>query len=332
MLNFNILESLQCVFGCFKSSEVDDPESTKANLPTPKPHTTKKKQTAYDDGLDRKIYQVSREYKISILPIIPNFDIDNLYPLTDHVELWNIFIVGNDKTYILANINDPHICLPQADQLTNHKGNNILPEELTVVFDSVWGKTLTGRQLQFYMVWNGKLYFINTYPFFNGQNNVIGAILFMRAFETMPETRFETIDGYIIPFKRSMDKGPGILPKKDGNTVSPVHETRRFPPAHHTHPMSKSQSEPASSRQKLKEIQRKQQSRTAPVATMMSSSDGTLDGTQDGTQDGNHIDTTTDGTGSSELDVIYKQSVPASTPEMLHKQAQRTFEKMQSAR
>ena len=192
MLNLNLCENINLMCKCF-------------------PWFGKKRgqRNFYDDGLDRNIYQVSREYKISILPIIPNFDIDNLYPLTDHVELWNIFIVGNDKTYILASINDPHICLPQAKDVANHKGNNILPDELVVVFDSVWSKTLSGKQLQFYMVWNGKLYFINTYPFFNGQGKVIGAILFMRAFETMPETRFETLDGYIVPLKRSMDDTDG---------------------------------------------------------------------------------------------------------------------------
>lgn len=161
----------------------------------------------HDDGLDRNIYNVTREYKISILPIIPEFEIDNLYPLTDHVELWNIFIVGNDKTYILANVKDPHIKLPTADHLPNHCDNNILPHELTAVFDSVWTQTLTGKQLQFYMVWNSKLYFINTYPFFNGQKKVIGAILFMRAFESMPDIRFATSDGYIVPVKRSLDNG-----------------------------------------------------------------------------------------------------------------------------
>jgi len=160
-----------------------------------------------DDGLDRNIYKVTREYKISILPIIPDFEIDNLYPLTDHVELWNIFIVGNDKTYILANVNDPHISVPNAESLPNHSGENILPHELSVVFDSVWTQTLTGKQLQFYMVWNGKLYFINTYPFFNGQKKVIGAILFMRAFESMPDLRFTTANGYIVPVKRSIDNG-----------------------------------------------------------------------------------------------------------------------------
>jgi len=191
MLNFNVFENLNFSFQCLKNGNI-----SKKNV---------------DDDLDKNIYKVTREFKVSILPITPNFDIDNLYPLTDHVELWNIFIVGNDKTYILANVNDPHIKIPLAHNLANNQGNHLLPNELVMVFDSIWTRTLTGRQLQFYMVWNGKLYFINTYPFFNGKQKVIGAILFMRAFETMPETKFITsLDGYLIPVRHSAEYGNEI--------------------------------------------------------------------------------------------------------------------------
>ncbi len=188
MLNFNLFENIDFVFNCFGKS--------------------KSFRNKYDDeDLDKNIYKVTRKYKISILPITPNFDIDNLYPLTDHVELWNIFIVGNDKTYILANINDPFITLPQATKLPNKQGQDILPNELVIVFDSIWTKTLMGKQLQFYMVWNGKLYFINTYPFFNGKRKVIGAILFMRGFDTMPETKFTTsLDGNLLPVRFSDER------------------------------------------------------------------------------------------------------------------------------
>lgn len=163
MINLKFFKTFIC--SCFKPKEQD------------------KDIGAFDLG--SKLYDVTRQYKISILPIPQNFDIDNLYPITDHVELWNIFIVGNDKTYILVNINDPHIIIPNTRQLPNHKAQNIMPEELVKLLDSIWDKTLLGKQLQFYMVWDGKLYFINTYPFFNGQNKVIGAILFMRTFETI---------------------------------------------------------------------------------------------------------------------------------------------------
>jgi hypothetical protein len=161
------------------------------------------KVPAPTDDID--IYNVSREYKISILPIFPYFEIDNLYPLTDHVELWNIFIVGNDKTYILANINDPHIKIPNAKNLANKQGESMIPTELHILFDSIWNKTLSGTKLQFYMVWSGKLYFINTYPFRNGKDKIIGAIMFMRAFDTMPETRFTSLDGYLIPIRHSKE-------------------------------------------------------------------------------------------------------------------------------
>jgi hypothetical protein len=153
------------------------------------------KQATHDIDLGSKLYNVTSEYKISILPITPNFDIQNLYPITDHVELWNIFIIGNDKTYILANSNDPNIVIPKINELPNHKGQNILRDELTKILDTIWDRTLTGKQLQFYMVWNGKLYFINTYPFFNGKSKVIGAILFMRTFETMEDEVRKSTDG-----------------------------------------------------------------------------------------------------------------------------------------
>lgn len=190
VFNFNLFENIN--FSCFFGKREKKMETS-----------MRSRRTSRD--LDKEIYKVSREFKISILPITQQFDIDNLYPLTDHVELWNIFIIGNDKTYILANVRDLHINIPNHDALINHKAHNILPDELSKMFDAVWDKTLSGKQLQFYMVWNGKLYFINTYPFFNGARKVIGAILFMRAFETMPELRFTTADGNLVPMRPSTE-------------------------------------------------------------------------------------------------------------------------------
>lgn len=184
MFNLNLFEALNLNFSCCQEPKVKE------------------------DDLDKKIYHVTREYKVSILPITPDFDIDNLYPLTDHVELWNIFIVGNDKTYILANIKDPHMVIPNSDQLENHQAKNILPDELEKILDAIWDQTLRGVKLQFYMVWNGKLYFVNTYPFRNGKGHIIGAIMFMRAFETMPDVRMTTSthDGKLLPMRFSDDQ------------------------------------------------------------------------------------------------------------------------------
>ena len=180
---FSIFENFNVVFNCFwKSKKIQEKE------------------------LDKKIYHVSKQHKISVLPITPTFDIDNLYPLTDHVELWNIFVVGNDKTYIMTQVKDPNIILPEAENLLNRKANGILPNDLSTFFDTIWDRTLLGRQLQFYIVWNGRLYFINTYPFFNGKRNVIGAILFMRAFDTMPESSLPLTDGLVDAKKKSTEE------------------------------------------------------------------------------------------------------------------------------
>lgn len=162
---FTFLETINLNFNCFR------PDAKNAS-----------------DDMDKKLYHVSKEHKISILPIMPTFDLENLYPITDGVGVWNIFVVGNDKTYVLSQVNDPSVYVPEAPDLLNRKAMGILPADLTEFFDTVWDRTLTGVQLQFYMTWNGRLYFINTYPFFNGKKVVIGAIMFMRAFDSLPES------------------------------------------------------------------------------------------------------------------------------------------------
>jgi hypothetical protein len=203
MLNFNLFETITLKFSCFGccGKKTDEEIEDETHIATRGKDIRKE---SYE--LDKNIYKVTREYKISILPITADFDIENLYPLTDHVELWNIFIVGNDKTYILANVNDPHILIPNINTLPNKQAQNILPDELITVFNGIWSKTLTGKQLQFYMVWNSKLYFVNTYPFFNGKDIVIGAIMFMRAFEKTIEPKFvTTLEGTSVPPRISED-------------------------------------------------------------------------------------------------------------------------------
>jgi hypothetical protein len=112
------------------------------------------------------------------------YELDNLYPLTDQVHMWNIFVVGNDKTYILANVCDPEVSITNSEYLLNRKAENILPVKLQEVFNKIWDRTLSGSQLQFYLSFNGRMYFVNTYPILNNNKKVIGAIMFMRKFES----------------------------------------------------------------------------------------------------------------------------------------------------
>lgn len=127
------------------------------------------------------VIQAGHEYNIAVLPVAPAFKLSNLFPLTNHVERWNIMIVGSDKSYILASIGDPHVKL-EGSKLLNQKGIDRLPKELSGFFEIVWSKTLAGQRLQFFMVWNSKTYLVNTYALYNQSDSVVAATMFMRAF------------------------------------------------------------------------------------------------------------------------------------------------------
>ena len=163
MLNFNLFETLNVSCLCRKKgATVGDDEEDEGDL-----HSS--------------LYRMARDYKISVLPVDSAFELSNLFPLTNHVERWNIMIVGKTKEYILASIKDPHTRIPSSN-MANRRGEEALPGELVQLFDALWTKTLSGKQLQFFLVWNSKLYLVNTYPLRNGAAVVIGAIMFMRAF------------------------------------------------------------------------------------------------------------------------------------------------------
>ncbi len=197
MLNFNVFENFNLNFECFC---------------TPKTKDNNKK------NLNKLIFSSSKKFKISILPISPDYDIENLSPTSSTAHLWNIFIVGNDKTYILASVKDNFNEIPNSEQLINKKGVNILQEDLHEFFETIWDETLKNKQLQFYMVWSGKLYFVNTYPLFNGKKKIIGGILFMRLFETMPIINYsiDNSNGILInPVRFSHEeKNPSKIIKK----------------------------------------------------------------------------------------------------------------------
>lgn len=164
------------------------------NLFRNKPKTTRRPsrlplvKDALPDDIDKHLYEVSKKYKIGVLPIQENYDIDNLYPITDQVELWTILVVGNDKTYIHVSNPDPFRNIPNLDgAVLNKKAEGVLPPEFRGFLDPIWDKTLGGQQLQFYIVFDGRIFFVNTYPFYNGKEKVIGAILFMRRFDTITD-------------------------------------------------------------------------------------------------------------------------------------------------
>jgi len=131
----------------------------------------------------KKLYHESKKYNLSVLPTAPDYVFENLYPISNHVEIWSIFVVGNDKNYILCNV-DSNIKFENKDKILNTKGS-ALPEELFEFLNNVWDITLGGKNLQFFIVLDAHLYIFNSYYFSNERGKVIGATAFLRDFENV---------------------------------------------------------------------------------------------------------------------------------------------------
>lgn len=162
-----VVESMSVVFNCFCS----------------KPCVVQGVQRKRD-SFESNLYTIGEKHNISILPIQQSFELENLYPKYNHVQEWTTLVIGKDKTYILCNLGG--IAFANSDKLVNHKGAGILPEALEEFFDPLWNKTLTGKNLQLFIVIDGRTYFMNTFAFKNNSSQVIGACMFLRQFSTIP--------------------------------------------------------------------------------------------------------------------------------------------------
>lgn len=167
----SIFENINVVFNCFCPAQDSRAKAKKVK------------------DMDRQIQRINGRYDIHILKVAQDFHIKNLYPPTDRVENWSVFIVGNDKTYIHVSLGD--FTFPDSENLLNNRGANVMPNELNEFFDPIWTQTLEGCQLQFYMSVQQRLFFVNTYPFINDNKEVIGAIMFVRPFTS---ERVQAID------------------------------------------------------------------------------------------------------------------------------------------
>jgi hypothetical protein len=128
------------------------------------------------------IYE-KQQYDIVMLPIIPDFfKMDNLYPPWNHVDEWDIFMVGNDKTYILANVNSFKTSVNLSQHLLNNRAAGIVDEELAMFLDPLWDKTLAGSQLQFFMEMREQQYIVNTFHLTNMDKTIVGAVMLLRPF------------------------------------------------------------------------------------------------------------------------------------------------------
>jgi hypothetical protein len=122
--------------------------------------------------IDKEFVDLGKRFNITILPLDDiECEFTDLYPTSDNTNHWNTFIVGRDKSYIQATVFDLH--------LDNHE-RLIQTDELKEFFNPIWDKTLSGCNVQFMMIWLSRTYVVNTYPMRNFNNNVIGAMMFIR--------------------------------------------------------------------------------------------------------------------------------------------------------
>lgn len=125
------------------------------------------------------LYDYSKKNDIVLIPLVKRYNLENLYPIEDEVEKWNIFIVGNDKTYIQAKAPDFSKNIKE-DEMLNTKGKSYMEERIYNFLDKIWDKTLKGQQIQIFVYTFRTLYLLNSYGLRNENNEIIGAICFMR--------------------------------------------------------------------------------------------------------------------------------------------------------
>ena len=126
------------------------------------------------------LYDYSKKNDIILIPLVKKYNLENLYPVEDEVEKWNIFVVGNDKTYIQAKAPDFSKNIKE-DEMLNTKGKSYMEERIFNFLDRIWDKTLNGQQIQIFVYTFRTLYLLNSYSLRNTDNNeIIGSICFMR--------------------------------------------------------------------------------------------------------------------------------------------------------
>ncbi len=165
MLKF--IDNISFIFNCFCTRKEDDTDN----------------KNKREDFFINSIVTSDPSHNMVILPVRSSFELDNLYPKQNHVDKWSTFIIGLDKTYILASSSDFRI-----SNLVNHKGTNIIPNSLEQFLDPIWDRTLEGNQVQLFIVIDKQTYLLNSYALKNNSDKIIGACLFMRLVDSLPNT------------------------------------------------------------------------------------------------------------------------------------------------
>lgn len=184
-----------CVINCFRS----------------------KKDRSNREARDLTMQYGAIGYTVHILPVTPNvYVMDNLYPSWNHVETWNTFVIGNDRTYILANV--PTLPMTDNDEDTqklaqdvlNRRGDGILPLELTEFFNPLWNRTLKGNNLQLFIIIRNTTYIVNTFPLYGDKQLIVGAVMFLRFFSPTRHSAIHELMDAVSQQRRSFEQRRSI--------------------------------------------------------------------------------------------------------------------------
>ena len=128
--------------------------------------------------IKQRLFDYSKKNDIILIPLLKEYSLDNLYPIGDEVHKWSIFIVGNDKTYILAKTT--HFIEKINNDILNKKTYNGMNIKMYNFLDQIWDLTLKGTNLQLFVYTESTLFLLNSYSMLNEKGQVIGATCFMR--------------------------------------------------------------------------------------------------------------------------------------------------------
>jgi hypothetical protein len=181
----------------------------------PKEEEPYKKQPRPSYELPNKVYELK---ELFVIPIDSKYDIDNLYPSTDRVHMWNIFAIGSDKSYIFVRANDDPCEVFKTSLKENNHAMSDSTNSLLRFMDDTWKHVLDGHSLHVYLFLIHTLYLVSAFPIVNGRQNVIGGMMFMRRVSSLPvQTLPEGAMQLTIKHRYPGDINAGLITKVTEN-------------------------------------------------------------------------------------------------------------------
>jgi hypothetical protein len=143
----------------------------------------KKKEHKNKEFYEQRLMCLQKDNEVKVLPFLSFLPLTDIFPKTNHVSEWSVYIIGKNKRLVVSQDN---LQLSDVDML-NRKYDSVLEGKNGEFFDTVFDMIINGHESQFILVYQDRMYFANTYSFRNENKVVIGGILFIRLYSSMTE-------------------------------------------------------------------------------------------------------------------------------------------------